>query len=89
MISHTTTLYSTSQAAAVLSERRGQRISRWAVRRAAIKYGIGSTVGASFAYTSDDLDRLFRLIPGKSGNPNMTSGNELWRHKKEKTKSAS
>jgi hypothetical protein len=69
-------LYSAAAAAARLKTTKAT-VNRWARILA-----LGQLIGTSRALSEADLAALKPKIRKKAGNPNMVSGNDLWRQRK-------
>jgi len=73
------TLYGTAAATALISQLRGEPVSRRTVQRAAKDHGVGTRVGSTLALTEADCKRLAKLIPGVEGRHKFEAGNDLWK----------
>ncbi len=67
-----------SQAATALG------VNRSTVYRAAIRHELGVMVGKQIEFTESEVEQLRGLVRLKSGSPEFTAGNQLWKKWKKK-----
>lgn len=75
------TLHSAAQAAQSIGS------SHRTVTRLCSIHGLGRRIGRTLCLSDSDLSLLRQLFHGRAGNPNMVSGNDLWRRRKNSGKS--